>query len=52
MGYHIDPHVIPDSNAVLLFLGGSFFGLFRVLQGTLAKGAIVTRISDQQDKSV
>ena len=31
MGYHIDPHVIPDSNAVLLFLGGSFFRPFRVL---------------------
>jgi hypothetical protein len=31
MGYHIDPHVFPDSNAVLLFLGGSFFRPFRVL---------------------
>ena len=31
MGYHIDPHVIPDSNAVLLFLGRSFFRPFRVL---------------------
>jgi hypothetical protein len=47
MGYHIDPHVIPDSNAVLLFLGGSFFRPFRVLYGP-AKGAIVTLISDQQ----
>ena len=48
MGYHIDPHVISDSNTVLLFLGGSFFRPFRVLYGTPAKGAIVTLISDQQ----
>ena len=49
MGYHIDPHVIPDPNAVLLFLGGViFFRPFRVLEGMLAKGAIVTLISDQQ----
>jgi hypothetical protein len=40
--YHIDPHVIPDSSAVLLFFGGSFFRPVRVLQGTPAKGAIVT----------
>jgi hypothetical protein len=27
----LEAHVIPDSNAVLLFLGGSFFRPFRVL---------------------
>ena len=48
MGYHIDPHIISDSNTVLLFLGGSFFRPFRVLYGTLAKDTIVTLISDQQ----
>ena len=52
MGYHFDPNVIPDSNAVLLFLEGSFFRPFRVLLGTPAKGAIVTLISDQQGDSL
>ncbi len=45
----LEAHVIPDSNAVLLFLGGSFFRPCRVLYGTPANGAIVTLISDQQE---
>ncbi len=44
----LEAHVIPDSNAVLLSLGGSFFRPFRVLYGTPANGAIVTLISHQQ----
>ncbi len=44
----LEAHVIPDSNSVLLFLGGSFCRPFRVLYGTPANGAIVTLTSDQQ----
>ncbi len=44
----LEAHVIPDSNAVLLFLGGSFYRPFRVLYGKPANGAIVTLTSDQQ----
>ncbi len=44
----LEAHIIPDSNAVLLFLGRSFFRPFRVLYGTPANGTIVTPTSDQQ----